>query len=287
VLPVLGAIVASALSGIALGRAVEVDRGPSSLTRSGLTIQLPAGWEQVRFSRGESAFSPGIAVGPPGESRSGLVAGKTGSQAAAERMLEGAQTQDGGRTQVWLGNLDAWRYAGLQPRPHLVGTGYLVPTAGGAVVVICHTHEDNRAFLAECDRVGSTLVVSGEGVRPRSLADGSGEHLAQVIATLRSSRSEALGRLGAADLAAGQVRAATSLQRGHQRAAQSVDRISPLANGRSLPQLSAALRAASAAYGRLAAAAKESSGTSYREASQAVAREEDALRRELARATGA
>jgi hypothetical protein len=202
-------------------------------------------------------------------------------------MLEGARASGGWRTRVRLGDLDAWRYTGLQPRPDLGGTGYLVPTAAGAVFVICHAPKSDRAFLSECGRVASTLVVEGDRVRSVSSVDRSRERLIQVIAALRTSRSDGLRRLAAADLAPGQVRAATDLQLGHLRAARSLDRIPPLANGRSLAQLSAALRAAAAAYGRVAAAARTSSDSTYREASDAVAREEETLRRELARASGA
>jgi hypothetical protein len=47
------------------------------------------------------------------------------------------------------------------------------------------------------------------------------------------------------------------------------------------------LRKAAAAYGRLAHAASVSDRSTYRNAAQAVVREEEALRRELARTGGA
>jgi hypothetical protein len=281
------AVVAGALAGIALGRAVQVDGAPSSLTRPGLTIQLPPGWEESEIDLGEPAWSPDIAIGSREERGLGLVAGHVGSEGVAERMLEGARARDGRRTPVRLGGLDAWRYAGLQPRPALVGTGYLVPTSGGGVVLICHAPRTSRAHLAECERAATTLVVRGE--RPLGLpsVDESRERLTEVIARLRASRAEGRRRLAAAELAPGQARAAASLERSHRRAARSLDRISPLADGRSLEALSAALRAAADAYGRLAAAATATSRSSYQGAAHAVIREEEALDRELARAIAA
>jgi hypothetical protein len=111
--------------------------------------------------------------------------------------------------------------------------------------------------------------------------------LTGVIAALRSSRSDGLRRLAVAEVALGQVRAATSLQLSHQRAARSVEHISALENGRSLGDVSTALHAAAAAYGRVAGAATRHSRFAYREASRAVAREEEALRRVLARVSAA
>ena len=169
VLPAVGALVASALAGIMLNRALESDGGPSSLTRAGLTVQLPSGWEQARVEPGRPAISSGIAAGPPGEAKTGLVVGEIRSQAAAERMLEWAQSGDGARTQVRLGKLYAWRYAGLRPRQGVTGTGYLLPITGGAVLMVCHASRDEaRVRLAECGRAATTLVVRGE--RPRRLS---------------------------------------------------------------------------------------------------------------------
>jgi hypothetical protein len=161
----------------------------------------------------------------------------------------------------------------------------MVPTARGAVVVICHAPEDSAAGLAECDVAASTLVVPGERPSRPPAIDRSGQRLARTMAALRSSRSEGRRRLAAADLAPAQARAATSLQRSHERAARSVDRISSLENGYSIAELSAALHATAAAYGRLAAAATTNSRSTYREASHAVTHQEEALRRELEQAS--
>jgi hypothetical protein len=282
-LPAVGAIVASALSGIALGRAFEPEQGPSSVSRSGLSVQLPRGWEPADVDPDLPKVSSAIAAVPSGEAGAGFLAGKLSSLAAAERILERVQRESDGRTQVRLGRLDAWQYVGLRPRPHVVGTGYLVPTTGGAVLGICHASANEAPVrLAECKRAATTLVVRGERPRPLSSADRSNERVVRVMATLRASRAEGRRLLEKAELARGQARAATSLQRSHQRAAVSLERISALENGNSLGNLSAAVRAAAAAYGRLAHAASVSNRSAYREASHAVVREDEALRRELA-----
>jgi Protein kinase domain len=283
-LPAVGAILASALSGIALGRAFEPDEAPSSIGRSGRTVQLPSGWQQARADPGRPPLSSAIAAVPSGESKARFVVGKLSSLAAAERMLEGVQRGRDERTQVRLGALTAWQYAGLRPRPHVVGTGYLVPTTGGAVLAICRAPTNEAAVrLPECERAVTTLVVRGERPRPLSSADRSNEHMIRVIATLRASRSEGRRHLEAAELARGQARAATSLQLSHERAARSLDQIAALENGYSLGDLSAAVHAVGAAYGRLADAAAGHGRSAYGQARQAVVRGEEALRRELAR----
>jgi hypothetical protein len=108
-----------------------------------------------------------------------------------------------------------------------------------------------------------------------------------VIATLRARRSGGRQRLALADLAPGQVRAATSLERSHRAAARSLDRSSRVEDKNVRSNLAAALRAAADAYGRLARAARISSRLAYREARHAVVRREEAVRRELTRAATA
>jgi hypothetical protein len=283
VLAAVVAIVVCGLSGIALGRVLKPGGDPSSITRSGLTVKLPAGWEPARISPGGPALSSAIAAMPSGETNAGLVAGKLTSQAAGERMFEEVQQAGGARTQVRLGGLLGWRYAGLRPGRRLVGTGFLVPTTDGAVMMLCHASKDEaRVRLAECARAATTMVVSGERLPDRPSVDRSRKRLIRVIAELRSSRSEGRERLAAADLAHGQIRAATSLRVSHQRAARSVEEIS-LENGHSLEDVASALRATAAAYGRLAGAAAAGSFSAHQEASRSVRRDEEALRRELVR----
>ena len=284
VLAALAAIVVCGLSGIALGRVIEPQEGPSSITRSDLTVELPPGWEPADINPGRPSLSSPIAAVPSGETNAGFVVGTLRSQAAAERMFEGVQQAGEGRTEVRLGGLHGWRYAGLRPGRRLVGTGFLVPTTSGAVVMLCHASKvEAAARLAECGRAATTIVVGGEPPRQLPSVDRSREQLIGAIARLRSSRSDGRERLAAADLAPGQIRAAIDLKVSHQRAARSVEQISPLENGQSLKDMATALRAAAAAYGRLAVAAATGSRSAYREARRAVAREEGAFRRELAR----
>jgi hypothetical protein len=278
-----GLVGASALVGITLGQANEPDRGPSSITRAGLTIQLPPGWQEGDLDPGRPALSSPIAATAPGETTAGLVVGKLSSVAAAGRALGQAEAGDGtgAGTRVRLGEVDAWRYRGLSPRPGLTGTGYVVPTAGGAVLMLCHASNATPPVrLTECERAASTLVVRGE----QPPVDLWRTRLDEVIAELRSRRSEGRRGLARAERAAGQAGAASALARSYQRAARSVESISLPEPAASLASLSAALREVADSYEHLARAARARRGTAYRDARDAVARSEAEVQVELARA---
>jgi hypothetical protein len=282
------ALAACALAGTAIGGAMDAEEGPSSVARSGMTVQLPPGWEEASVDAGTSAISPVLAAARSGESRAGLVVGKVGSQAVAQRLLDAKQVDGQGRTPVRLGSLYAWRYAELRPRRHLVGSGYVVPTTAGAVVLICHAASNEaRVRLDECERAATTLSIRAERPRPLAALSRSEERLIEVIATLRSSRSEARRRLAVADEPQGQVHAATALKLSYLRAARSLEGLPPMENGRRLDGVSGDLHDAAAASGRLADAAETGRGSAYREAGHELILEEDEIRRELARASGA
>lgn len=283
VLPAAAAIVASALCGIVLARAMGPDAtGPSSVTRSGLTVQLPPGWERAPVDPGRLRLSSAIAAAPSGGTSGGFVVGTVSSQAAAERLLERSQGGGRKRVEVRLGAAYAWRYAGLRPRPDLVGVAYLVPVASGAVVMLCYAAEAAAGAaprLAECGRAATTLVIRGARPHRVPLVDRFAKDLAGVVATLRASRSAGLRRLASADRVFGQARAAASLERSHERAARSIERISDGTG--SVAGLTAALRSAADAYGRLGHAAETRSLSAYRDARRAVVRAETAVRRAL------
>jgi hypothetical protein len=284
----VGALAICVLAGTAIGGAMDAEEGPSFVARSGMTVQLPPGWEEAAVDAGSSAISAPLAGAPSEQSKAGLVVGKVGSQATAERLMEAQQADGEGRTPVRLGSLYAWRYAGLRPRPHLVGSGYVVPTAQGAVLLICHaSRKEAGVRLDECDRAATTLSIDGERARPLSGLGRSKDRLIEVMGTLRSNRSEAQRRFARADRPRGQARAATALKISYLRAARSLEGLRPLENGRRLDGVSGALRDTAAAYGRLAGAAESGRRSAYREASHDLILHEEQVRRELARASGA
>jgi hypothetical protein len=288
VLVAAGALAACVPLGTAIGRAMDVGEGPLSVARSGMMVRVPSGWEEASVDAGSSAVSRVLAAAPSEESKAGLVVGTVRSQAVAQRLLEAMQLDSHGRAPVRLGSLYGWRYAGLRPRPHLVGSGYVVPTGAGAVMLLCHAARSEAGVrLHECEGAATTLTIRGERPRPLSGLSRSEERLIAVIGTLRSSRSDARRRLAVADRPQGQVRAATALRLSYLRAAQSLDGLPPLENGRRLGGVSGALRDAGAAYGRLADAAESGLGSAYREASHDLIVKEEEIRRELARVSGA
>jgi hypothetical protein len=107
-------IALSAAAGIMLARASEPEEPPSSLTRAGVTIDLPEGWRAGEADLAGTALRSPIAATPAGDGAAGLVIGKLGSEAAAERII--GRSANAGE-QVQLGDLYALRYEGLRPGP--------------------------------------------------------------------------------------------------------------------------------------------------------------------------
>jgi hypothetical protein len=268
----------SAAAGITVASSSQPDEAPSSLTRAGVTVDLPEGWREGRPDLAGTALRSPIAATPPDETRAGLVIGKLDSAAAAERIIG---RSEGEATQVQLGDLYALRHQGLRPRPQLTGTGYVVPTGDGAVLILCHSPAGARAQLAACEAAAGTLVVRGAEQRGPLKVEGWEDRLAVVIAELRARREEARRRLAKAERPAGQALAAGALERSHERAAAGVERVAGLESTPSLAGLSGALAATADAYGRLANAAEESNRAAYRRAREAVVTQEKAVRAEL------
>jgi hypothetical protein len=273
-------IALSTAAGLAVAREFQPDQAPSSITRAGVTIGLPEGWQEGQaVLRGTVLRSP-IAATPAGKATAGLVIGKLGSEAAAERTI--ARSESDGE-QVQLGDLYALRYQGLRPRPGLTGTGYVVPIHDGAVLVLCHASPRARTQLAECEAAAATLVVRGAQQRGPLEVHGWKDRLAGVMTELRARRNEGRRRLANAERPAGQTLAAGALERSHDRAARSVDRIASLENKPSLMNLAAALSATADAYARLAAASEGSKAAAYDDARNDVVSREKAVEAELAR----
>jgi hypothetical protein len=130
---------------------------------------------------------------------------------------------------VKLGNLQAYRYAGLQPKnyPQQL-TVYTVPTDAGVATVACSAAAAQAAtFLPECERAASTLTLSGAqafdlGV-PKSYADA----LNSTLSKLQSARKSALARLKSAKTVSAQAAAARQAANAYLTAAKSVKALKP------------------------------------------------------------
>ena len=275
----LGVVVALAtcvIGGLLLAKLVGEEEGGSRISSSALSVQLPEGWDSTRVAREPSiALSAPVAAAPLGESGTGLVAGRVEDAAKLDERLSGDATR---RSEVSLGRLQAWRYAGLEPGPGLAAVAYLAPTSDGALLVICHARRPVApSRLGQCERIASTIAL--RGARPAALAGvGAGARaVSDVMSELRSARQVGRRQLAKARRAPEQARAARELEASYRDAAESLER-APAIDG-AAGALTESLHAAASAYGDLAAAARAGDRSRYREASRQIVEREAAVER--------
>jgi hypothetical protein len=278
------AVVGFFLVGMLLGRSAGDEPQPALIERSSFAVELPAGWEETKVARaGGIKLSAPVAAAPRGERGAGLVVARVPDIVTLDRRFRAELGARGGRTEVRLGRLEAWRYADLKAKRGLVATAYLAPTTGDPLLFICHAkRSEARARLAECEDIASTVALRRE--RPASLAAVTRhqEQLVSVMASLRRERLRERRRLAGVELAADQARAARDLERTYKEAAARLARGEPPAGTTDLDELVRSLRLTANAYGELADAAADADRAGYRAASEAILEGEDAVRRHAA-----
>jgi hypothetical protein len=272
------------LVGMLLGRSAGEDQQPALVERSSFAVELPAGWGETKVARaGGIELTAPVAAAPRGEGGAGLVVARVPEIVTLDRRFRTELAAQGRRTEVRLGRLDAWRYAGLRAKRGLVATAYLAPTTGDPLLFICHApRSDARSRLAECEEIASTVALRGD--RPARLAPVT-RHEDQVVSVMASLRRERLrGRrqLAGVELAAEQARVARRLERTYEEAAARLARGEPPAGTTDFDDLVGSLRVTASAYGELADAAADADRAGYLAASEAVLEGEEAVRREAA-----
>lgn len=276
------ALVVCAIAGVLLGRSTGEEAQASQVQSRALTVPLPEGWEPAEVPAGEPFdLSAAVAAAPAGDESSGLVVGRVPGAVAVDGRLRNASAPANARADVRLGELQAWRYEGLTPRPDTVATAYLAPTTGGTLLIRCHAGpQDAATRLAECERMAATIALRGERPLPLSTIDSRDEELAAAMTSLSRDRDAGRQRLARAELARGQADVARDLERAYDRAARRVGRILTTNATASYQELTGALTATADAYGRLAVAAKDTNRSRYRKAISAVRESEQAVLRE-------
>jgi hypothetical protein len=276
------AVIGCLTAGILLGRTAGDGAEASEIQHSSFTIKLPENWGETRVvSSGGIKLSDPVAAAPFGEGGAGLVVGRVPDVLALDRRFRAEVKGEGQRTKVRLGRLDAWRYAGLEPKPGLVATSYLTPTTGGALLVICHAPRRHaRVRLTECEDIASSIALRGE--RPASLTpvERHAQTVGAVMASLRREREREREQLAKAALADDQAAAARELERTYGDAARSLEEVKAPAGTVPVSGLVNSLRTTATAYGKLADAAGQADADGYRMAREAVIEGEAAVRRD-------
>ena len=277
----VAAVVGCIVAGILLGRALPGDEQPSRAASSAVALELPPGWEETAVA-GDGGFelSAPLAAAPAGDRGTGVVAGLVTDVVALDRRFRAAAE----RTEVGLGQLDAWRYAGLRPRRGLAATAYLAPTSGRSLLVVCHARRrDAGARLPECEEIASTIAL--RRLRPANLSEWSRreEQVGSAMTKLRLERERGRTRLAEAEFAAQQARTARQLARVHRKAAVDLGALQASRAAPALDELVTSLRATAGAYTRLAHAAAGPDRAAYRAASEDVREGEAATEQAAAR----
>ena len=254
--------------------------GPLGLTVPGQWRRLPSP-PRVPGLR----LADAVAVAPPGGTGAALVAGgiePSGPVLLPAALLRRLADPPANDDTVALGQLQAYRYAGLAPRGFDGRiTAYSVPTTAGVASVACVSPARAEEFLAACERVASTLKLSrGEPV-PLGPDRRYAARLDRTIGRLNRARAAGRARLQGARTPAGQARTAGGLAAAYREAATALARGSVLnpAEQQANRQIVAALRTTQAAYSRMAAGARAADRGRYNAARAAVERGEAAVQR--------
>jgi hypothetical protein len=180
-----------------------------------------------------------------------------------------------------LAGMQAWSY-----RPQAVASGQLAqvtvaPTTAGSIAVICVAPDDAWSGAADCAQDVTAAGLRGATPLVPSPTLAFRRRLVPVVDHLGTRRAELRGRLGAATTRRGQARFATRLARAHTRAATA---LAPRAATTGAPgAVVLALTRSARSYGRLAVAALNGRPARYGRARAAVARQDRALTRAIAR----
>jgi hypothetical protein len=279
----LALIATGAVGWLLAGGGGSVEPEASVAVNKGLRLQLPPGW--TRGDRAEAVPAPAgaIVAYPPGDRGSGTIAFATGSSPGemAERLLARTGSAPARLSVARSGSFGGWRYAPLRFGARAEGTGFVLPTTTGSIVVICYTSNPSGTgrLPFSCRRIAAgASPLSGRLVTVQA-ASPAGRDLTDSINQLRRRRAAALRRLTQAKRSEFQARVAGDLERAYFAAARAVAALPGERN--ELGRLTDALRRAGTAYGDLARAAALEDAPGYEAARVGIRAGEQGVRKAL------
>ena len=287
-----GLLLVLAVAAFLLGRSGSDDQGSDSqpVAAGALTIDAPTDWRPAgsEFAVPGLDLNDDVTLAPDGDAAGGaMTAGMTDAQnasllpAAFLARLDEVPPRD---DQVELGELEGYRYEGLEPKgfkPPL--TVYVSPTSHGVATVACAGRAGGGSgFLSQCESAATTLgLVSGT-----AFPLGGGErYAAKLDATfnrLNAARRRQAAALRKASTAGKQAAAADDLAASYERAVRSLRNavVSPEI-ARDNARIVVALGDAGRAYADLASAARRGNRVRYREAARKADAADERARRAL------
>jgi serine/threonine-protein kinase len=266
----------------------------SSASAGSLGLSFPNDWKRVAKEPKIPGldFSEPIVLVSPDAAGARLVAGGidgSGPTLLPESFLRRLPKAPSRDDTVKLGRLEAYRYAGLVPKGAAGRvTVYAGQTTGGVAAVACVASPALVAeFGPECERVATTLELSGAKPLPLGPSDDYAKAVSTAFKRLDTAAGAAAKRLRAADTPSAQAEAAGDLADAYTAAARAlagapVGPYERAANSR----LVGALRDLASAYSRAATAADagddgayDAAGDAVKSAAADLKRAEAALRR--------
>lgn len=226
------ALSAAAAAGLLLGRSSgAADASATTVTGPVVTLDLPAGW-RTGTPRSEI---PGLQIRRPvgavaGEdARSGLVAGEMAAEEPSMLPLAFRRTlaRVPAPERLRLGELEAYRYAGLRPKG-MAGLLdlYLVPTTWGVATVACvAAPTDGAGVLGRCAQAAAGLRVHAARAFPVPPRDAFAVAVKGAMDTLIRKRDLLRDRLRYATTRDTQITATADLSGTYKTAARELARI--------------------------------------------------------------
>ena len=277
--------VAAIVAGYLTGRSgAPAKPGPTSLASNGdLQLRYPAPWAAAH----DAVHIPGLAfsrrVDLDATKGAGLAVGRVAGEgptllpADFLRRLPRAPARD---DRVRLGQVRAYRYAGLRPK----GFGrpltlYVAPTSAGVTAIACYGARGATAVAPSCEQVAASLRLTRGKARALGPDPVYAKRLDAVVGRLNSGRVSGTRRLRAARTRLSQASAASALARVYGGAAARVRRLSPGPDARPPHRaLERALGAGRTAFTDLARAAARGRKSRFSAARTAAARADRAIR---------
>jgi hypothetical protein len=290
-------LIVAAVAGIVLGGSGSSDEGQpqaalaSSVSAGALELSFPDNWSRS----GEPAeiagldLSDEITLAPERGRGSVLAAGTSNGSGATllPRAFLARLPDEPSGEPVRLGELQAYRYAGLEPEgePGRL-TLYTAPTTVGVATIACRAPAGAAAgdFLAECERVASSVELTSGKALPLGPREDYARAVNSALADLDSARQSGAGRLESAETPDAQAGAARGLAAAYERASSRLSRApAGPAEREAHGAIVAAVRSTGSGYERLASAAGRGDEGAYQSATTAIKKGETSLTKALRR----
>jgi tRNA A-37 threonylcarbamoyl transferase component Bud32 len=292
----LGALGAVVLAGVGFmlgnsgGGGTDAASFGNSTSAGTLELSFPSGWE--RTSQG--AQIPGMTFNNPinltptgGEDGTSLVAGQvdaTGPSLLPASFLPSVGGEPPRDDAVELGDLEAYRYADLQPTGFDGQlTVFTVPTTAGVATVACSQPSGAAGSVSdECEQIASTLNLAGAKPFPLGPDEQYASALNKSISGLNSAREARFKNLREAKTQDAQASALDGLAQAYGNAAKPLNGIelSPAVQPANTG-IVAALNKGEGAYSSMADAARANDSGGYNSAKTDAQRAEAQLKAAL------